>query len=290
MRFILFTFLFACTISTYAQPDVSTYKIYDTRSKSVVSLEDVVKSARSADVLFFGEEHNDSVGHALEHNLLILMHREWPQKIALSMEMFHTDIQPVMDEYLIGLISEKNFSKDARIWSNYKDYRPMIEFAKANKVPVIAANTPTRYTNAVTMNGLNILKAFPQASRSFLPPLPVDTVTGAYLQKFNAQLGGHSMGSMKIYQTQNLWDSSMGWSVASFLKKNKGYKILHLNGRFHSDEKLGAYARLAAYAPQLKLLSISCFAADDFRQPDWAAYTGLADFVILTNPSVKKTF
>ncbi|MCY1562909.1 heme-binding uptake, Tiki superfamily, ChaN [compost metagenome] len=98
------------------------------------------------------------------------------------------------------------------------------------------------------------------------------------------------MGSMKIYQTQNFWDATMAWSIANFAKKNKGVKILQVNGRFHSDEKLGTVAKLKHYAPKLDVLNISCFPAEDFIKPDWEQYKRLGDYVILTDPAVKRTF
>ena len=61
------------------------------------------------------------------------------------MEMFERDAQIVLDEYLNDLITEKKFLDDSRPWENYKtDYRPLVEFARVNKLNVIAANAPRR--------------------------------------------------------------------------------------------------------------------------------------------------
>jgi uncharacterized iron-regulated protein len=58
-------------------------------------------------------------------------------------------------------------------------------------------------------------------------------------------MGGHeAMAGMQIYQSQNLWDATMAWSIAQFLKAMPDYKILQLNGGFHSEEKLGTVAQL----------------------------------------------
>ena len=98
------------------------------------------------------------------------------------------------------------------------------------------------------------------------------------------------MGPMKIYQTQNLWDATMAWSIAKYAKTHKGNKILQLNGRFHSDEKLGTLAKLSAYAPELQILNISSFSDESFEKPDWEKYKNLADYVIITNPKVKRSY
>jgi len=265
------------------------YKVYDTKKKKTISLEEIVNELKNVDVLFFGEEHNDSTGHFLEMMIFRKMQESYP-KTALAMEMFHTDIQPVINEYLAGCISERNFIKEARAWNNYDDYKPLIEYAKTNKLNVIGGNAAARYSNMVTLGGLESLKSLPSGSIAFLPPLPIDTATGRYYEKFTETLGGHHMGDMKIYQTQNFWDATMAWSIARFLKQNKGYKVLQLNGRFHSDEKLGAMAQLKIMSPELTTGNISCFSAEDFSNPDWTKYKDLGDYIILTDPGLKRTF
>lgn len=290
MKFLLFIAATICSFTCYCQQIESNYKIYDVKKQKVISVDDIIIDMNKADVLFFGEEHNDSIGHYLEATIFRKLSEKYPKKTALSLEMFHTDVQPVINEYLADLITEKNFIKEGRAWSNYSDYRPLIEYAKAHKIDVIAGNAATRYSNAVTKGGLDILRSFPKTSSGFLPPLPIDTVTGRYYDKFLETLGGHNMGPMKIYQTQNLWDATMAWSIAKYAKTHKGNKILQLNGRFHSDEKLGTLAKLSAYAPELQILNISSFSDESFEKPDWEKYKNLADYVIITNPKVKRSY
>jgi uncharacterized iron-regulated protein len=265
------------------------YKVYDTKKQKSISLDELVNELKNVDVLFFGEEHNDSTGHLLELMIFRKMQESYP-KTALSMEMFHTDIQPVINEYLAGCISERNFIKEARAWNNYDDYKPLIEYAKVNKLNVIGGNAAARYSNMVTLGGIESLKSLPSSSLAFLPPLSIDTATGRYYEKFTETLGGHHMGDMKIYQTQNFWDATMAWSIERFLQKNEGYKVLQLNGRFHSDEKLGAMAQLKKMDSKLRAENISCFSSEDFSNPDWTRYKDLGDYIILTDPGLKKTF
>ena len=106
------------------------YKIYSVKSGKEVTLNDIAEDMKNYDVLFFGEEHNDSVAHYLENKIFEMLYQKFTNNITLSMEMFDRDVQTVMDEYLKGGIREKNFTKDARVWSNYRDYKPMVEFSK----------------------------------------------------------------------------------------------------------------------------------------------------------------
>jgi uncharacterized iron-regulated protein len=289
MKICLYLLLFMLPILAVAQaPMEQHYKIYNTAQKRIATADDIVNDMAIADVLFFGEEHNDSTGHYLEALILKKLNEKYPAKTALSMEMFQTDCQTILNEYLAGFIREKNLITEGRAWQNYKDYRSMVELAKDNHLPVIAANAPTRYTNMVTRTGLADLQKLNATAKSWLPPLPIDTATGAYYNKFTAIMGGHS--EMKIYQSQNLWDATMGWSIAQFYKAHKGFKIFQVNGGFHSEEKLGTVAQLKKYAPGIKVVNIQAYADDTFDNPDWTRFEKLGDYIILTDPKLPKTF
>jgi uncharacterized iron-regulated protein len=267
------------------------YKIYSTSKQKQATLDEIVNDMANVDVLFFGEEHNDSTSHYLEYSLFKKLIAKYQTRTALSMEMFETDCQTVVDEYLKGLIREKNFITDARAWHNYKDYRPLVELAKTNHVFIIAANAPARYSSMANRLGLNSLMLLSPAGKSYLPPLPIDTATGVYYEKFLQIMGGHSaMAGMRMYQAQNLWDATMGWSISQFLKVHRDYKILQLNGGFHSEEKLGAAAQLKKYIPKVRMLNIAVYSDDDFDNPDWSKHSKNGDYIILTDPRLPKTF
>ncbi|NHA07266.1 ChaN family lipoprotein [Mucilaginibacter sp. HC2] len=260
------------------------YKIYSTAEQKMVAINDIIDQTGKIDVLFFGEEHNDSTAHSLEFALFKGLTEKYPAHAALSLEMFQTDCQLVLDEYLHDLIREKNLLTDARAWPNYKDYRPLIELAKLQHLLVVAANAPSRYTNMVTRNGLGSLQQLSTQAKGYLAPLPIDTAAGAYYNKFVKIMGGHeAMAGMQIYQSQNLWDATMAWSIAQFLKTHNGFKVLQLNGGFHSEEKLGAVAQLKKYAPKAKVITIASYSGENFDNPDWAKFKTLADYVILTD-------
>ncbi|HVW96993.1 MAG TPA: ChaN family lipoprotein [Mucilaginibacter sp.] len=282
-------------VIAFSQDSLSAhYKIYSPSKQKIITIDEIVTDMTGADVLFFGEEHDDSTGHYLEHAIFKQLADLYPGKLALSMEMFETDCQIPLDEYLAGFIREKNFITEARAWKNYKDYRPLIELAKARNIPVTAANAPARYTNMVSRLGLGSLEQLNKQSRQFLPPLPIDTATGKYYDNFVEVMGGHSamsaMGGMKMYQAQNLWDATMAYNIARTLKKYRDYKVFQINGGFHSEEKLGIAAQLKKYAPKARILNIAAYSDDNFANPDWSKFAGKADYIILTDPALPKTY
>jgi uncharacterized iron-regulated protein len=276
-----------------AQPDASHFRIYKTSTGEVLTLEAMAKELLQAKVILFGEEHNDSVTHFLQFRLLEELLQLQNNQVVLSMEMFERDVQTVMDEYLMDKIKEKHFRKDARVWSNYSNYRPMVELAKSRKIPVVAANAASRYSNLAGREGISGLKALPKASKAHFAPLPFDGPSPAYLEKLN-DLMGHgapaAMGGFNLPLAQSLWDATMAYSIAEALKKNKSHKVLHLNGRFHSDERLGIFTHLKKYAPKAKVLVISAFADENFPAYKAELHQSMGDFVILTDPNFPKTY
>lgn len=308
MRKILcsFVFLILITFQTSAQISEKNYKIYSVKLGREVSPKEIADDMKNYSVLFFGEEHNDSVTHFLELKMLEAMYQSFGGKMALSMEMFDRDVQTVMNEYLSGHIRERNFTKDARCWSNYRDYRPMIEFAKEKNLKVICANAPSRYTNLAGRKGQTALKELGAASKKNFAPLPYDTARGGYYDKLMG-LSSHTpssgtdtttkkappmagMGGFSLIQAQSLWDATMAYSIAEYLKEYKSHKVLQINGRFHSDEGFAAVTQLKKYSPKTKALVISSGSDEAYPNIEWSKYIHEGDYIIITDPTVPKTY
>lgn len=271
-----------------AQTAGTDYKLYDARLKKETTIAEIAGNMQPGQVLVYGEQHDDSIGHLLEKKVLEALYEKHGGKVILSMEMFHRDVQYIVDEYLAGLISEKNFVKEARAWDTYKkDYRPSVEFAKEKGLKVVAANAPSRYTNLVTRKGLDALQDLDKkVKKQYIAPLPIDTVTGMYYDKFLEAMGGHSTPGMHLFQSQNFWDATMAWSIAEALKKDKKAVVLMLNGRFHSDYHLGMARRLAVDYKKT-VITISSFSTPDMNVPDWKQYDSQADYILLTRGEAK---
>lgn len=293
-----------CPVFVKAQDKLSerNYRIYSVKLGREVSLKTIVDDMENFDVLFFGEEHNDSVTHFLEKTVLTLMYEKYGDNMALSMEMFDRDVQPVMNEYLKGYIREKNFVKDARAWNNYRDYKPMVEFAKEKKMDIVCANAPARYTNLVGRKGQQALRELPKESRDNFAPIPYDTATGDYYAKLTGvrhdpsskdtskSAPAPAMKGFNLVMAQSLWDATMAYSIAEYLKGHKGSKVLQVNGKFHSDEGFAVADQLNNYKPKSRRLIISAMADDAFPKIKWDESKGLGDYIIVTDPNVPRTY
>ncbi len=253
------------------------------------TVEQIVKAVGDSEAVFLGELHDDAVGHAVQMEIFQRSVDAYfgNRRLALSLEMFERDVQIVVDEYLSGLISEAQFMTSSRPWGNYKtDYRPLVELAKTKRIPVIAANAPRRYINMVSRNGRDSLTGLTKTAKEWLAPLPFGEPSAAYAKKFKDLMGPSpeaQMGIDKILASQSLWDATMAHSIFKFLKTNRNPLVIHLNGGFHTEGRLGTFEHLVGYRRQTRGLVVTIRYENDFKTFDNAKHTGLGDFVILTD-------
>lgn len=266
----------------------SKYSVF-TGKGDASSIEAIVNALEGTDAVFLGELHDDSVGHAVQFEIFKkAVEKYYPsRKVTLSLEMFESDVQIVLDEYLKGLISENHFMLSSRPWGNYKtDYRPLVELAKEKRLDVVAANAPRRYVNMVSRGGREALNPLTKEAKKWLAPLPYAEASDAYSKKFKALMGPSpeaQMGIDKILSSQSLWDATMAYSVARSLKKNKRSLVVHLNGGFHTENRLGTVEHFLRYRKKAKALVVTIKYVDDFKNFNKARDTDVGDFVILTD-------
>lgn len=281
--------------STLAQISGADYRIYDAAGNPA-NVGQIVEAAGKSDVIFLGENHDDVVAHFLQAEIFKKLQETFGAKrsVALSLEMFERDAQIVLDEYLADLITEKKFLDDSRPWNNYKtDYRPLVEFAKQNKLAVIAANAPRRYVNMVSRGGRNVLNRLSPEAKKWLAPLPYAESSEQYSKKFAALMGestndNHAVS--KILDSQTLWDATMAYSLSDFLKKQRNALIVHLNGSFHTENRLGTAEQFLKLNPKAKIIIVTMHYEADFTKFDKARHENLGDFVILTDAKIPRSF
>ena len=210
-------------------------RVFDTRQRAFSDFEVMLADLANADAVFIGEQHDDPNTHRLELAIVDgLTRRGVPVIVAL--EMFERDVQAPLDRYAAGAIGEEEFLKAARPWPRYAtDYRPLVEFAKAGKLPIVAANVPRRIAADVSKNGLASLERLGDdralvARELSCPP------SGSYFDRFVAAMGGHLGATPNFYYAQCVKDETMGEAVADAFRKTTGrVTIVHVNGAFHSD-------------------------------------------------------
>lgn len=298
----LTAFLMATSIPGQTNDFVVTeanYRIYDAKGNPA-SLEKILDALKDTNVVFLGEQHDDLVAHFLQNQIFQKAFEKYgkDRRVALSLEMFERDVQTILNEYLQDLITEKQFTDGSRPCGNYKtDYRPLVEFAKKNKLTVIAANAPRRYVNMVSRNGRDSLNALSPEAKKWLAPLPYGEPSETYAKKFTALMSSGMPSTPNstpaahnpLVNSQALWDATMAFSISEYLKQTKNPLVVHLNGSFHTENRLGTPEHLLKYAPKTKFLVVTMRYEENFQSFDKAKHTDLGDFVILTDAQAPRS-
>ena len=229
----------------------------------VVATEALLDRAAQADVVFLGEIHDDPTGHAVEGAVLRgLAERAAGRPVVLALEMFEADVQTVLDEYASGLIQERDFLAAARPWDNYADYRPLVEFARANGIRVVGSNAPIRYVRVLSRG--DSLAGLSAQALAVLPPLPVVPASDAVAEAFAEAMGGHGGDAMTGFlAAQNLRDASMAYRVAEALAQPGRPLVVHVNGGFHTAGGRGIPEHLARLAPTVRTFNVQIEPAAD---------------------------
>ena len=261
-------------------------KIYEATSWNPIGFEEIAEKFKTVDVLIIGEEHDDKKGH--EEKLKLIQYLAEEMKFVISMEMFERDQQIVLNEYLSGLIDEKLFLSDSRLWNNFEDYKPIVFYAKEKNISILAANAPRRYVRMLSRNGLEEMYKFPKASKKYFAPIYTVELfrQDVYESKIFGSIAGHGKDRMKnMILAQNLWDATMTDSILKVIEK-KRTKVLHINGRFHSDEYMGVTHRLTKLG--LKVLTVSMFFNRSGEIPNQNQLKKYADIIYVTGVNAPK--
>jgi uncharacterized iron-regulated protein len=290
VKLSLFILLASACMGSTAQ-DKPAYRIFNSDGKAV-TYNDMVKRVSGADAVFFGELHDDPVAHWLELEVTKSLFALKGTNLVLGAEMFESDNQLLLDEYLDGEYDASKFEAEVKLWKNYKtDYKPLVEFAKTNKLAFIATNVPRRYASVVNKNGFEGLDSLPEESERYIAPrpFPYDPEVKCYkdMMSMGAMGGAQSHVSENFPKAQAIKDATM----AHFININwvKGKTFLHYNGSYHSRNYEGILWYLKKFNPGMKFATIETVQQKEIEKLD-KENTGGADFIIAIPSSMTRTY
>ncbi len=271
---------------------LSTQRVVASATGQTIPFAAMADAAAKSDVVFFGEQHDDDETHRAELALLAAI-GERRGKVVLSLEMFERDVQPLLDAYLAGRLSEADFRTQSRPWPNYEaDYRPLVELAKAKGWPVVAANIPRRLASGVSRRGLPSVDSLVASDRAFVAR-DLQCPKDKYYDNFVAVMGGGhgapaagQAGARPMtdlfYEAQCVKDETMAESiVAARERAGTSAIVVHFNGAFHSDFGLGTASRVGRRLPAVKLVVVSAVPTPDPAKAKAAEFLDRGQYIIL---------
>ena len=293
LRFASLCFLLTGLASFTLRGDRPAYRLF-TAAGQPADYDQMIQELAQADVVLFGEQHNDALAHWLELQVAKdLLKLKKPGQLVIGMEMFERDVQPLVAQYAAGTLADTAFERQARPWPNYAtDYRPLLQFVRENHVPIVGTNAPRPFAQAVARGSLKALEKLTAADRALLAPLPlkVDYDLPGY-KNMAAMFGGdskaHGGGAQNIIQAQALKDATMAHFIQTSC--SAGQTLLHLNGSYHSDHHDGIVAWLRQYAPKLRVKTLSVVTQEQLQQLEKEQVT-VADFVVVVPGDAGKSY
>jgi uncharacterized iron-regulated protein len=264
------------------------YRLYDSKGRQI-AYDKTIDRLAEAQVVLFGELHDNVLIHRMQWSMTEDLFEKRKGKMILGAEMFDSDNQLILDEYLAGLILHRHLVAEAKVWDNYEeDYSALVDFAKEHRLKFIATNIPRRYAGLVSREGIKALDRVSGEAKQYIAPLPigVDLATPGYreMMEMNLDMGhGMQMDPANLVAAQAVKDATMAY----FIIKNRTATqlFLHFNGVYHSRNFGGIYWYLKQAAPGLTILTLSSVEGKHLEFQD--EYKGLGDFILVV-PSERK--
>jgi uncharacterized iron-regulated protein len=232
-----------CALAPAAAHATLIFRLRDART---VGTAEMVRSLGGARVVFFGERHNSPEDHVAQRTVIQALH-DGGARLAIGMEMFRRDAQPLLDRWVAGTLDAQGLREvfdanwDGRI---YDQYREILLYARAERIPLVALNIDRALVSQVSRLGFASLTAEQRRS------LGVEScdVSERYADIMRRFTGGQIFGAASFAtfcEAQIVWDAAMARSIADYLRDHPDRSMVVMCGTLHAWRH-GIPGRLAA--------------------------------------------
>ena len=237
----------------------------------------IIEQIDAARVILVGETHTRYDHHLVQLEILKLLYQK-TAKLAIGVEWFQQPSQKYLDAYIAGEISEQemlHLTGYFERWRyDYRLYRPIIQYARAHKIPVIALNASTELSRALSKSGFDDL---PAELKDQLPE-SYDWSDKDYEKRLRSVFDEHPEYSAEFedfLRGQLTWDESMAESAADYLDKNPESRLLIFAGSGHIIYGSGIPNRIKR---RTDVKQFSILVSEDLLP----ASKNIADFLVLS--------
>ena len=284
MRILLGLFLLFTSLS-FSQ---TAYQIY-TASGKKVTYEKMMKELQKSDVVLFGELHNNAIAHYLQVKVGKDLAQNKSKELIIGAEMFERDQAEILESYVNGSLNEKDFEKEMRLWPNYKtDYKPLLNFAKENRIKYVATNVPRRYASLVYKKGTEALGTLSIQEKSWIAPLPFpyNAELPCYVKMMD-MFKDSNHANENFPKSQAIKDATMAHFLLANTKPNSLF--FHLNGSYHSDYHEGIAWYINQYQKDILVKTISVVEQTSVKKLEKEHFKK-ADFIIVADADMPKSY
>ncbi len=246
-----------------------------------------IAAVSRADVVLVGETHDQLKDHQAQFEALKALSEARGPAIAVGFEMLNLTLQPVLDDYAAGRLTEAEFLAKAD-WKNewgfdFGMYKPLFDLIREKKLRALALNLPKKVVSKIARVGLD---ALPAEDKQYLPAGLQVTANELYISYVRESFEGHGDSPMSgMFKFENYlaamsaWNETMGARMAEFLNANPGFAGLVIAGSGHVIFNAGIPASIASRTAGLRQASFYPRPAAACPASFPAEDSGLADFV-----------
>jgi Uncharacterized iron-regulated protein len=222
------------------------------------SLGQALRPVQPGSVVIIGENHGFQV-HQQQQMQIMTELRSLGHQVSVGMEFFTYTDQPFVDDYRSGALSEPDFLKAIK-WGapSFDFYRDQSLFPDIQAGGVtLALNAPRGLTGKVAKTGLASLDS---AEQALLPPqftLGRDSYKKRFLSMM-PHLPNPEAGE-RYFAAQSIWDDTMAWRAAEFMKSHPEQVLVIVVGEFHVQFGGGLPDRLKARLPDAPIVTFTQF-------------------------------
>lgn len=116
----------------------------------------LLQNAAKQSVVLLGEQHPDAMHHRWQLQTLTQLYA-YNSNIVLGFEMFPRRLQPVLDAWVRGELTEQEFLEKTdweNVWQFDADlYLPLFHFARMNRLPMLALNVDRSLIRQISKSG-----------------------------------------------------------------------------------------------------------------------------------------
>jgi len=209
--------------------------------EAVLPLSKIASRVADKTIVYVGEKHDRYGDHLVQLEMIQALHRHHP-KLAIGMEMFQRRYQKSLDDYISGATDTQTFLKESHYFStwrfNYHLYEDILQYARANRIPVVALNQDHELVRKVANEGLENLSPEEKGripEELILDDEPYKKRLRSVFEMHQTNLDGDTIPQKFEYfhQAQILWDETMAESIANFLTDRPDYHMVVLAGSGH---------------------------------------------------------
>ena len=231
IRIIAALTVLGCTAQAHNNP--VTLNFYDVAGSREIAAKQVLAEIAKSRLVLVGEHHTNQRHHAIQLKIIKMLH-EAGLPVAVGMEMFSSESQSSLDDWVDGRIDEKEFEKIYFDNWNYpwEMYSGILKYARDENIPLVGLNVPREITRQVAYHGF---KSLSEKQKDKIANVTC-RVDKAYMEYIRKAFGAHGHGNLNfIYfcEAQLVWDTAMAINALKYLSANPNSVMVILAGAGH---------------------------------------------------------